>query len=139
MKALLKRLLWQTVGVVLVALMVVGIGGHFQTTTHAQASNQCDETISVSVSAAASQTIASAIPGATVYVCAYDLSADTLATTGQLASGSTNLTGAMRFCDECGHQASNGGGVILQTPPGGALTLAAVTGAITGWIRIGQN
>lgn len=105
----------------------------------AQGSTPCNETISISVAAAASQTIATATPGQSIYVCQYTITGDTLATTAAFTSGSTALAGVMRMCDECSISAGDGTGIVFQTPQGGALTLAAVTGAITGHIRIGRN
>lgn len=105
----------------------------------AQASSPCNQTVAISVAAAASQTIAAAVQGTTTYVCALVISADTLATTATFSSGSTALTGAMRLCDECSISSGNGNDILFQTNGAQALTLAAVTGAITGYIRIGRN
>lgn len=107
--------------------------------THAQGSNFCDQFASVSVAAAATQTLAGAVPGTTIYVCGFLISGDTLATTGQFKSGTTNLGGAMRMCDECGLSYGDGTAIIFQAPQSGNLTITAATGAITGFVRFGQN
>lgn len=106
---------------------------------HAQGSNYCDQFSSISVAAAATQTIASAIPGTTVYVCGFLISGDTIATTGQFKSGTTNIGGAMRMCDECADSFGDGSAVIFQAPQSGNLTITAAAGAITGFVRFGQN
>lgn len=99
----------------------------------------CDRTVSVSIAAAAAQTIAPTQTGNKWYVCGYDLSADTIATTLAWLSSATTISGTMRFCDECGHQAGDGNGVIMEGVYGGNIVLSAATGAITGWVRIGPS
>lgn len=122
------------------AIAGINTGRHWELERHVYAqsgSSPCNQTVSISTSGAA--TIATAVPGATVYVCSLVITADTIATTGQFTSGSTNLTGAMRMCDECNIAVGDGTSVLFQAPPGGALTFTAVTGAVTGFVRIGQN
>lgn len=105
----------------------------------AQLGSPCNRTVAISVAGGASQTIQAAVPGQVWAVCAFVISGDTIATTGQFVSGSTNLTGAMRMCDECNIPSGDGSGVLFETPGGGALTLTAVTGAITGFVKIGPR
>lgn len=107
-------------------------------TVHAQ-SNFCDQSIAIDVAAAATQTIIAGLNGATVHVCGFVLTGDTIATTGQFKSGTTALTGAMRMCDECNISIGNSTGVLLETPRDGNLTITAATGAITGFVRLGRN
>lgn len=99
----------------------------------------CDQNIAISVAAAATQTIVAAVNGETVRVCAMVLTGDTLATTAEIKSGTTTLTNAMRLCDECTIPLGDGAAIIMEAPPGGNLTITAVTGAVTGFIRLGQN
>lgn len=121
------------------ALIVYSVQVFWEPLTHAQGASPCDRTVAISVAAAASQTVVAAVPGATIYVCAMVLSGDTLATTATIVSGSTSLTGILRMCDECNISSGNGQGILFETPGGGALTLSATTGAITGFMRIGQR
>lgn len=131
----MKRL---AIGLIIFIALVAAFDAWMQP-AKAQIVGFCDQSVVVSVASGMVQTLASAVGGSTVYVCAYDLSADTIATTGQFKSGSTNLTGAMRFCDECVHTFGNGASVLFQTPSGGNLTLTTATGAITGVVTFGQK
>lgn len=99
----------------------------------------CDRNIAISVAAAATQTVVSAVNGATVRVCAIVLTADTLATTVELKSGTTTLTNAMRLCDECSIPMGDGSAIIMEAPTNGNFTITAATGAVTGFVRLGQN
>lgn len=99
----------------------------------------CDRTIPISVAAAATQTIITGMNGATVRVCGFVLTADTLATTAEIKSGTTTLTNAMRLCDECNIPSGDGSALIMEGVSGGNLTITAATGTVTGFIRLGQN
>lgn len=99
----------------------------------------CNQSVAISVAAAAVQTIIGGRNGDIVRVCAFVITADTIATTAQFKSGSTNLTGAMRLCDECNISIGNGTGVLFESPIDGNLTITAATGAVTGLVRFGRN
>ena len=101
--------------------------------------NFCNQTIAINVAAAATQTIIGGVNGTTVRVCAFVISGDTLATTAQFVSGTTNLTGAMRLCDECNISSGSGMAVILSGVANSNLQITAATGAVTGFINLGQN
>lgn len=105
---------------------------------HAQ-SAFCDQTVAISVASGNSQTIITGLSGAFVRVCAFVISADTIATTATFASSGTNLTGAMRLCDECNISVGGGTGVLFEGTIGGNLTITAATGAVTGFVRFGRN
>lgn len=109
-------------------------------TAKAQAgATPCDTTIVVSAAAAASSVVFGAVPGATVYVCAYDFSGDTTATTAQWVSGATNVSGAELMPANGGLSAGDGIGILISGVPGSGLKISATTGAIAGWVRAGQN
>lgn len=99
----------------------------------------CDQSAAISVAAAATQTIVAARTGDAVRVCAFVITGDTLATTAVFSSGSTALTGVMRLCDECAISSGDGESIVFEGPASGNLTIAAVTGAVTGYIRFGQH
>lgn len=100
----------------------------------------CTQTIAVNVAAANSQTILTGSGSDVIYVCGMVLSADTIATTGQFKSNTTAITGAMRFQDEGNIVAGNfQNSILFQTAGGESLVLTAATGAITGFIMVGQN
>ena len=106
-------------------------------TVSAQNSGLCDRTTAISIAAGMTGTVAAASPNTVVYICGYDLSADTLATTAAFESAGAVLIPAMRFCDECNHIAVSTG-VLFQGPAGGEITIDTVTGAVTGlvsWCR----
>jgi len=102
----------------------------------------CDTSATITVAAAAVQEIVALTSGQIIYVCAFVISGDTLATVGQFrygtgttcGTGTTQLTGAMRMVDE-GNIALASEGVLFQTIASNALCIAATTGAITGFIQ----
>ena len=130
--------------VVLIFALVAGWMGLFEhlakpETVHAQG-NFCNQTIAISIAAANTQTILAGYGTDPIYVCGFVISGDTLATTGIFKSGSISLTGAMRMPDEGSIVAGNFyDSQLFQTPGGGNLTITAATGAITGFIRVGQH
>ena len=131
----MQKRLWALCTILVLAVLSVP----FLQPVQAQTSAPCTRTVAISVIAGASQTLAAAFGSDVVYLCGFTISADTLATTAVFASGSTNLTGVMRLCDECNISSGNFNSVLLETPGGGALTITTVTGAVTGLARIGQH
>jgi hypothetical protein len=101
--------------------------------------NFCDQTIVVSAAASASSTIFGAVPGATIYVCAYDFSGDTASTTATWKSGTTSLSGAELAVANGHFSAGDGNSILIQGATGSNMTIAAATGAIAGWVRAGQH
>lgn len=125
---------------VVVLVLLLGLAIHWNSIPPVNAQSAfCDQSVAISVAAAATQTIVGGQTGAMVRVCAFTISADTLATTGQFKSSTTALTGVMRMCDECNISIGTGTGVLFETPIDGNLTITAATGAITGVVRFGRN
>lgn len=136
----MKKTLVFPLVVLLVVLLPISAAYWLTSTPHtaeAQSSN-CGLGASITVAASASQVIVAAVPGATVRVCSFTITADTIATIATFSSSGTNITGAMRMCDECSIPVGDGNGIVLEGIPGGTLTLTATTGAITGFVRYGQ-
>lgn len=129
------RLIWLPILVLLIAiLMNTGEPPRVQ----AQ-SAFCNQSVAISVASGQTQTIIGGNAGDFVRVCAFSITADTIATTAQFRSNSTNLTGAMRLCDECQVSVGNGTGVLFEGIFGGSLTITTATGAVTGFVRFGRN
>lgn len=99
----------------------------------------CNQSVAISATSGSTQTIITGQSGAFVRVCAFVITADTIATTATFASSGTNLTGAMRLCDECDISVGNGTGVLFEGILGGNLTITTATGAVTGFVRFGRN
>lgn len=132
-----KSLLILAISVFLIEFMLYPLSPH---TAKAQAgATPCDTTIQVSAAASASSVVFAAVPGTTVYVCGYDFSGDTAATTAQWASGSTNISGAELMPVDGSLSAGDGIGILLSGVPGSGMSIKATTGAIAGWVRAGQN
>ena len=128
--------------IVLVVLVLAAAGLIYRSASIPSVQAQsafCNQNVAISVAAGSTQTITAAQGGAMVRVCAFVVTADTIVTTAQFASGSTNITGAMRLCDECDVSIGNGTGVVLEGVSGASLTITAATGAVTGFVRFGQN
>lgn len=113
----------------------------------AQSTITCDKTAVISTSAGASGEIVALQTDATIYVCGFVLTADTLATTAVLSTGTgttcltgtVNLTGAMRFPDEGQIVFGNGSAVIMRGLLGRAFCITTVTGAVTGVLLYAQR
>ena len=105
----------------------------------------------VSVAAAATGVIVAAVPAVAggpgtgfqaapakaIGVVGFNLTSDTAHTTAQFQSstGPVNLTGAMIMPVDGNLKQDIGDDVLFQTLPGAALDLAAVTGAVHGWVN----
>lgn len=127
-------------GWVLVALLAGMAGAAYRIApapVHAQSSYACDQTISIVAASGTSATVFSATPGMTPYVCAYDISGDTAVTGLQWKSGTTNLSGAEVTVVDGHFTNGNGIGILIQGVTGQALTIAATTGSLAGWVRAG--
>lgn len=125
--------------VVIVLIVAVCVAVRYEPHTALAQQGLCDQTVAISVAAAATQTIVAARTGDAVRVCGFVITGDTLATTAVFSSGSTALTGIMRICDECAISSGNGEAILFEGPASGNLTIAAATGAVTGFVRLGQH
>lgn len=107
----------------------------------------CDKSTTISVSSGATGEIIAPQSDATIYVCGFVISADTIATTAQFktgtgttcGTGTVNKTAAMRLQDEGNISHGGAGAVIFQGTHGAALCLTTVTGAISGFITYRQQ
>lgn len=138
------------VWLVLFVLMVGGAVAGFLTVppvVQAQASGLCDQTASISQGSGTSVVIVGKMTGFATYVCGFVVSADTVATTAQFrtgtgttcGTGTLNLTGAMRMCDECNISYGGHSSVVFQAPLDTDFCLTTATGAVTGFVNFGRR
>lgn len=126
------------VGIFAAISLILGVAS-IPIQVQAQGSTVCTQTVAITAAASASATLLTAVPGQTPYVCAYDFSGDTIATSATWKSGSTSLSGA-ELSGANGHfTAGTGTGILLEGTLGNNLTIAASAGAIAGWARVGQH
>ncbi len=117
---------------------------------HAQGAT-CNQTATVSMASGTTIVVVSGAGGGQTFVCGFVLTADTLATTAQFkfgtgtlcGTGTTNLGGAMRFCDECNIPFARDTPIWQVSNPGTATAtpdfcLTSATGALTGFVVYGK-
>lgn len=112
----------------------------FTLSLSAQAQTICDKSVVINVASGTTGQLVAITTGSTVYVCGFVISGDTLATTAQFVTGTgttcgtgtVNLTGAMRLCDECAIAIGSGVGIVFQGNFNGAVCLTTATGVVTG-------
>jgi len=107
-------------------------------TAHAQELQRCDRSAAITVTAGNSATVAAAVPGSTVYVCAFLLTGNTASTGVQFQSGTTNLTGVM-LTPANGPLTLAKESYALFGVFGEAITVAATTGTVTGFVNYAQR
>ena len=100
---------------------------------------RCDRTTSITVAAGSTATVAVAIAGQRIYVCGWMLTGNTAVTGIQFVSGSTNLTGVMLTPVTGNLTMPVTGSFVLAGNDGAAVTVAATTGAVTGFVRFTQQ
>ena len=99
---------------------------------------RCDRSVSITVSAGASATVASASAFQTVYICSFLLTGNTAATGIQFLTGTAALTGVM-LTPVNGPLDHSQDTFFLFGNYGAAITIAATTGAVTGVVSFAQR
>lgn len=113
---------------------------------------QCNQSASITVSAAASAVLVAGSGLQNIFVCGFVVTADTLATVVQFSSGTgttcgtgtVNRGGAMRLCDECNISFRHELPIWqVPNPSNGSRTpdfcISATTGAVTGILIFGTS
>lgn len=119
----------------------------YPSVVHAQSPITCNKSAVISVSAGASAVLVTNEPGSTTTACGFVISGDTLATTAQFkagtgttcGTGTENLTGVMRLCDECNIPYGDGSTPVMFGVYNKDLCITTVTGAVTGILTYAQK